>query len=506
MLGCDFQMSFRARKYLLIVSCVIAFTAVCAFLCVWTMDPGRTLNFVSKLRAQFGDVAGAMGDLDRAIQLDPKDPDLYSARSSLKHQTHDLQGAIKDLDRALSLEPDDSYVLCIRGSYRAESGDQGALDDFDRALSLEPRAYNYWERGLARERYLDDSRGGLDDLNRAIQLDPTDFTFVLSRARTFLQLGDDHRALEDVNKAIKLNPRESNLYFFRAMIWCELGEVSQVKDDLNKSLTLNPNNELARSLRAKIDSKSADLIAAAREDLARRVADSARKERHADAVRYVVEHYGQGNYFHSLTESDLKHGSEQLRKMLADRPEMSKYVHIDDPVWKWTARQFAGEGTGARLFWKNSPPSRGQLSSVAFSADGEGNAGSIQVRAHQSDDQSEGQLEWRCAVFELFNARKRVAFERVDSDALDGKLDRNGYIRRTCQVEFEGLLLTSWFHRTVWLPNMRHTGQRDQPSYWGEDDPGDFADWFAQFKADADYPFQCYGEYYDKLMKWKGSQ
>lgn len=54
-----------------------------------------------------------------------------------------------------------------------------------------------------------------------------------------------------------------------------------------------------------------------------------------------------------VTNADLVHGDRQLRQMLKDRPNMVKWVKPGDSIWRWTVRQFAGEGLGQRINWSN---------------------------------------------------------------------------------------------------------------------------------------------------------
>ena len=44
-----------------------------------------------------------------------------------------------------------------------------------------------------------------------------------------------------------------------------------------------------------------------------------------------------------LSPESLKHGEEQLRNMLRDRPAMAQFVSPQDKLWQWAVRKFAGE-------------------------------------------------------------------------------------------------------------------------------------------------------------------
>jgi tetratricopeptide (TPR) repeat protein len=46
---------------------------------------------------------GAIADFTKAIELDPKNAEIYRERSELRRLTHDYDGAMSDLDKAANL-------------------------------------------------------------------------------------------------------------------------------------------------------------------------------------------------------------------------------------------------------------------------------------------------------------------------------------------------------------------------------------------------------------------
>lgn len=59
------------------------------------------------VKKDMGDIAGAMADYNRAIQLDPKHASAYGNRGVLKAKNQDLDGAIADFSRAIEFAPAD---------------------------------------------------------------------------------------------------------------------------------------------------------------------------------------------------------------------------------------------------------------------------------------------------------------------------------------------------------------------------------------------------------------
>ena len=80
-----------------------------------------------------------MSDLDRAIKLDPSDPDAWYNRACALYMEQDNEGALRDLHKALQLHKEDANALLLRGVIKGElSRDSDGLTDVEEALRLNP--------------------------------------------------------------------------------------------------------------------------------------------------------------------------------------------------------------------------------------------------------------------------------------------------------------------------------------------------------------------------------
>jgi tetratricopeptide (TPR) repeat protein len=96
-------------------------------------------------------VAGLSTTLSRIF---PRDGDDYMSRGLDRHLRGDLAGAVADYGRALELYPDDdsqAIAYLTRGNARKDQGDlQGAIADYSQAIASHPgHADAYLSRGLA---------------------------------------------------------------------------------------------------------------------------------------------------------------------------------------------------------------------------------------------------------------------------------------------------------------------------------------------------------------------
>src|SRR5256885_11650431 len=93
-----------------------------------------------------GDIAGAIGQFDRALTINPKLPEAYLNRGKAKRASGDLDGAIDDFEVAAELAPqlilnnrDVAQAYLNRGSIKYNRLDlDAALGGYDRAIKLGP--------------------------------------------------------------------------------------------------------------------------------------------------------------------------------------------------------------------------------------------------------------------------------------------------------------------------------------------------------------------------------
>ncbi len=126
------------------------------------LDPNDIdLQLVSaRVQAALGNHAAAIALVERAIRLDPLNPENYQYElGRMKHIAGDLQGALVAMNRAQTHNPNDFFVQVVRAPILAELGrlEEAAADlavannNWYKFLSLEPTASNiawYWGRDI----------------------------------------------------------------------------------------------------------------------------------------------------------------------------------------------------------------------------------------------------------------------------------------------------------------------------------------------------------------------
>ncbi|HEY5992424.1 MAG TPA: tetratricopeptide repeat protein, partial [Candidatus Udaeobacter sp.] len=187
-----------------------------------------------------GDMNGAIADLSRAIDLDPKSEPAVYRRGAFKLQKGDYDGAIADLNRAIELSPNTADYYSDRGLAKLRKRDNDAIVDFTRALELDPKnAIVYRNRALAKN-IKGDADGALADYNGAIDLDPTNAGAFNSRGMIKKSKGDFEGAITDFTSAIELNDKLAIAYKNRSEAKRAKGDAAGATEDLKRAGELDP--------------------------------------------------------------------------------------------------------------------------------------------------------------------------------------------------------------------------------------------------------------------------
>ncbi|MFN8377944.1 MAG: tetratricopeptide repeat protein [Anaerolineae bacterium] len=256
------------------------------------LEPGSAvaLNNRGVVRLQLGDVPGAIGDLDAALERDSayesarrnraaaeqalrsaaaaEDRAAAETRVSLAlglAASGQFDSALETLAEALELDPNSAAAYHARARLRAAMGNtDGALEDFARTMELEPdSALAYADRG---ELYLASNQ--LDkaarDFSRAIRAAPENAHYQFRRGLVRSEAGDYARAVEDFTGAIDRGAPLGPTYYHRGLAYAAMGEFDAAIADYNAALAFDPemaeaylNRGLARAARADAASRRA---------------------------------------------------------------------------------------------------------------------------------------------------------------------------------------------------------------------------------------------------------
>jgi tetratricopeptide (TPR) repeat protein len=168
----------------------------------------RFFLFASRAKAYLtqGDKAHGLDDLNEAIELAPRDADLYYDRGLFYAAQPDVEAALRDFDKAIGFNTKLVPALEQRARLHQIRKDlSAALQDYSEAIRLQPKSAALWsERGYA---FLQkrDFKSAVSDETEAIRLDPTSARAFYLRGAAYGNLGDARSASEDIKAAVNLD-------------------------------------------------------------------------------------------------------------------------------------------------------------------------------------------------------------------------------------------------------------------------------------------------------------
>jgi lipoprotein NlpI len=162
-----------------------------------------------------------MLDLDKTIQMEPRNSVAFLYRGLVKDRTGDVRGALEDLSRSIEIAPMYSLAFTERGILKERADDlKGAIADYDRAINNQPiyRPINIELKDVRsyrrRSYYLYDTgffTKALADFRRLYEIDPV--TQDESALRIWLirgRLGEQQTANRELKEHMKTRRPESS--------------------------------------------------------------------------------------------------------------------------------------------------------------------------------------------------------------------------------------------------------------------------------------------------------
>lgn len=192
-----------------------------------------------------GDGNAALPNIDKAIQLEPQNPEYYLKRGFLRHEFGEYLSALEDYAKVIAFSSDirdlgEAYSRrAITHEYLGRVDE--LLKDLDWLIEHDPgdaQAYSW--RGYYKQRAMQ-FEGALKDFDMAYQLSPTDNN-LLMRAQAYYALGCYEEALQDLTNIITLKEHHPNyladIYRWRGSTYYKLDKFADALVDFNEEARL----------------------------------------------------------------------------------------------------------------------------------------------------------------------------------------------------------------------------------------------------------------------------
>jgi len=208
------------------------------------------------------DYQGAITNYSQALQINPKNAQIYFKRAEIHHHLGNFQDAINDYSRAIYINPKDAYSYNNRGIIYEEFGYIAyAINDYEEAIRINPKeAVVYLNLAITYYNLNEIGRMDIDEitisyLNQALNINTEFHKAYYVRGKFRFQRGDILGAFEDFNTIIKIEPDYAlniytylaEVYFYKGNYYSEIGNKKSGLENLNLAANLYKkiNNEFS---------------------------------------------------------------------------------------------------------------------------------------------------------------------------------------------------------------------------------------------------------------------
>ncbi len=149
--------------------------------------------------------------------------------------------AIQEFNKAIEIDPNNPEIYFYRGNTYADKGDSDkAIDDFTKAIQLDPTNANaYYNRGISYSDKRDLDRA-IADYSKTIELDPSYAFAYYNRGLAYGNKGEPDKAIADCTRAIEINPYHARSYNVRGISYSLQGKLDKAIADFRMGLELDP--------------------------------------------------------------------------------------------------------------------------------------------------------------------------------------------------------------------------------------------------------------------------
>ncbi|MCH8553786.1 MAG: tetratricopeptide repeat protein [Schleiferiaceae bacterium] len=188
----------------------------------------------AKFTMNYGDVEQPEVILSKGIAAYPKEAALYAARAALGKNRSSGVGFLSDFNKAIALEPQEPEWYLRRGLFNLDNGYFSLAEkDLRLALQLEPKSANIFFL-LARLHFeAGQPKKAQNAIDSALYYEPDNAEFISSKGRIFENLEDFDAAFIEYERAIAQDSTTATPHFFKALLHYQLENMDAFCESLH---------------------------------------------------------------------------------------------------------------------------------------------------------------------------------------------------------------------------------------------------------------------------------
>ena len=182
----------------------------------------------------------ALVALNKAIQLQQENPNLYNEKSAILTNLRRYAEAEIAINKAICIAPRSIFYSNRGVMYTHRKKWELALSDYSKAIQINPKdAVVYYNRGIV---YADQKKWDLAiaDYNKAIQINPKYVKTYINRGSLYYKRKKGDLAIADYSKAIQINPNIVIVYINRGSLYYKQKKWDLAIADYSKVIQINP--------------------------------------------------------------------------------------------------------------------------------------------------------------------------------------------------------------------------------------------------------------------------
>ncbi|MGN0097979.1 MAG: tetratricopeptide repeat protein, partial [Candidatus Methanomethylophilaceae archaeon] len=209
-------------------------------------EDARSFYDIASSLLSAGDVKGAVRTIDRAIALDPENPDYQCLKARAVMRSGDAEGASIIVNSALRSNPDNPDLHEVLGDVRSSSGDhRGALQEYEAAIRFGKDVPSIFvKRGDVQDRIGNHDRA-IESYSIAVVKDPSDMATSEKLVGLMMSRGDLMGADRQISSMEKVDPSSPSTIVLRAELEGERRDDDAILESYNRFRScVNPGADL----------------------------------------------------------------------------------------------------------------------------------------------------------------------------------------------------------------------------------------------------------------------